>query len=71
MTERVIPCIYYTNCGADCKKGVKSATHAKTCQHCKKYRPRKTGNVVTEDKKRRMNKIRNKEFQRTKNMNCW
>lgn len=41
MKERTTPCIYYTCAHADCQKSVKDVTIQK-CQHCTKYRPRKT-----------------------------
>lgn len=41
MKERTTPCIYYTCAHADCQKNVKDVTIQK-CQHCSKYRPRKT-----------------------------
>ena len=64
MKERTAPCIFYTNCGSECQKGVKNVTHTKTCQHCSKYRPRKTGNVKRENKEGKLRKIRNKEYKR-------
>lgn len=64
MKERTKPCIYYVSCGADCQKGIKEVSHAKVCQHCPKYRARKTGNIIKENKTAKLNKIRNREYKR-------
>ena len=66
MKERTIPCVYYTNCGADCQKGKHNVSHAHTCQHCTKYMPRKTGNAKKETKGARLSKIREKEYRQEK-----
>lgn len=62
MTERTKPCVYYVNCGADCKKGIKDVLHKKQCQHCPKYRPRKVSNPRRESRDTRMKKIRDRDF---------
>lgn len=41
MKDRLSPCIYYTCCGGDCKKGFRQVTLQK-CKNCLKYRPRKS-----------------------------
>ena len=42
MKDRLTPCIHYTHPYGDRAKGFHDVT-LKTCSHCPKYRPRKTG----------------------------
>lgn len=64
MKDKMTPCEYYVCAGADCLKGRKEVTIAKTCKNCQKYSPRKTGNAKVESIKTRKEKSRNKEFKK-------
>ena len=64
MKDRINPCIYYICANADCQKGKHNVTHSDTCQHCAKYRPRKTANHSEETVKSRRQKVRDKDFKK-------
>lgn len=63
MKDRTILCEFYVCAGVDCKKGKKEVTMTK-CKNCKKYRPRKTGNVKQESIKSKKDKIKEKDFKK-------
>ena len=64
MKDRISPCIHYICANSDCKKGVRNVTHSDTCQHCSKYRPRKTGNAVKENVVSKKRKNADKDFKK-------
>lgn len=62
MIERNIICQHYTCADGPCEKRGVNVTHAKNCQHCKFYTPRRHGVPVKPNtKKQRMDRIERKE----------
>lgn len=64
MKDRINPCIYYICANADCQKGKHNVTHSDTCQHCAKYKPRKTTNHSEETVKSKKQKVKDKDFKK-------
>ena len=61
---REVPCVSYICKGETCLKGRKNVEHSGCCQTCKKYCPRKTGNVKKESVMQKKNKAKEKEAKR-------
>ena len=62
--DRIKPCIHYVCANNSCQKGYQNVTHAKTCQTCGNYCPRKLGNEVKESVKTRKEKNAKKDLTR-------
>ena len=61
---REVPCVSYVCKGETCLKGRKNVEHSGCCQTCKKYYPRKVGNVKKESVMQKKNKAKEKEAKR-------